>query len=113
MIRSVPEWIGASPDSVPPPRVKLRVLERYNFTCFWSKQPIKPGDKWECDHELAIINGGANRESNLVPALKSEHQVKTRKDVFEKKKRAKLLKKSYGLNRPKPRRKMNGTVVWE
>lgn len=101
--RSVPEWIGKTPDSVPPPRVKLRVLERHNYTCFWSKQPIKPGDKWEADHEIAIILGGENRESNLVPALVNEHKVKTRKDVLEKVKRAKALKNSYGLAKKQSR----------
>lgn len=101
--RAVPEWIGKTPDSAPPPRVKLRVLERHNYTCFWSKQPIKPGDKVEFDHVIALVLGGENRESNLVPALAHEHKVKTRKDVLEKVKRAKALKKSYGLAKKQSR----------
>lgn len=120
--RSVPEWVGRTPDSAPPPRVKLRVLERHNYICFWSKEQIKPGDKVEFDHAIALILGGENRESNLVPALAHEHKVKTRKDVLEKVKRAKALKKSYGLSKPKTKpmpfgrtspfkKKMDGTVV--
>lgn len=108
MTRSVPEWIGRTPDSTPPPRVKLRVLERHNYTCFWSKQKINPGDKVEFDHVIALVLGGENRESNLVPALSEEHKVKTRKDVIEKVKRAKSLKKRYGLAK-KTSRPMNGS----
>lgn len=119
--RSVPEWVGKTPDSMPPPRVKLRILERHNFTCFWSKEPIKPGDKVEFDHAIALVLGGENREANLVPVLANEHKVKTRRDIIEKVKRAKSLKKTYGLatknSRPIPgskaspwKKKFDGTT---
>lgn len=122
MTRSVPEWVGKTPNTAPPPRVKLRVLERHNYTCFWSKQKINPGDKVEFDHAIALVLGGENRESNLVPALSEEHKVKTRKDVIERVKRAKSLKKRYGLakktSRPMPfgrnsnlKKKINGEIV--
>jgi hypothetical protein len=27
-------------------------------------RPLRPGDAWTCDHIVALISGGANRESN-------------------------------------------------
>ena len=35
-------------------------------------RPLRPGDAWTCDHILAVINGGPNRESMfwLKPKVK-------------------------------------------
>ena len=99
--RSVKEWVGATPDTPVPPRVKLRVLKRYRYRCYLSKIEIKPGDKWDVDHVLAIINGGENRESNLAPALKVKHVEKTKVDLSIKAKRDKSHKKRFGITKPK------------
>jgi 5-methylcytosine-specific restriction protein A len=94
--RSTQEWIGKTPDSRPPPRVLLRIFERYKGVCHWSSIVIRPGDNWDADHIIALINGGENRESNLAPILRGKpHKEKTAKDVAEKaavyRKRAKHL----------------------
>ncbi len=60
MSREVAEWIGKTDDSMPPERVRLRILRRYNFTCYKTGVPIAPGSKWQLDHIIAIINGGKN-----------------------------------------------------
>lgn len=99
--RSVPEWIGKTPDTPVPPRVKLRVLKRYGYRCYLSKIEIKPIDKWEIEHVIAIINGGENRECNLAPALKVAHAGKTKVDLAIKAKRDKSQKKRFGITKPK------------
>lgn len=95
MSRSVGEWIGKTPDAVPPPRVRARVFEHHNGVCHLSGRKIASGEPWDCDHVVALINGGENRESNLAPALRDKHREKTKADVAEKaivaRKRAKYL----------------------
>ena len=84
MTRSVPEWIAKHDDEPIPPRVKLRVFERYNGICQLSSRRIRAGEPWDCDHRVALCNGGKHRESNLVPALRDKHRQKTAADVAEK-----------------------------
>jgi len=112
--RSVPEWQGATPDTRPPARVRLRVFLAHDGVCYLSRRKIGPGDDWECDHVRALINGGLNVESNLAPVLKAPHRVKTNADVAEKAKVDRIAKKHLGITRPSGFgnrcRKMNGTV---
>jgi len=117
MSRDVPEWIGKTPETPIPPRVKLRVWERQGGRCALTGVKINPGDKWEVDHRVALINGGLNIESNLQVVLSTAHKVKTRADVDEKAKVARLKQKHLGMRSPKRglshptlRRKMNGQV---
>jgi 5-methylcytosine-specific restriction endonuclease McrA len=116
MSRELPEWIGKNDDSVPPPRVKLRVFERHAGRCHISGRLIRAGEAWQVDHVIAIINGGQNRESNMAPALTAPHKAKTAEDVAEKatvyRVRAKHLGilpkrksiQSAGFRRPAPQR---------
>lgn len=117
MIRAVDEWIGKDDNTPIPPRVKARVFLAHQGICHISKRKIMPADKWDCDHVWAIINGGPNRESNLAPALRDKHRVKTRADLAIKKKTASQRAGHLGL-KPKGRgwntslrKKMDGTVV--
>lgn len=96
MARAVPEWVGATPDTPVPPRVRVRVFEAYNGRCYLSGKKIMPGDKWEIEHKRAIINGGENRESNLAPALKDKHAEKTLDDLAEKSKVYRMKAKHLG-----------------
>jgi 5-methylcytosine-specific restriction protein A len=84
MTRALPEWIGSSDGAKVPPRVRLRIFERENGRCWISGRKIMPGDLWDLDHKIALINGGEHRESNLFPALRDKHREKTREDVAEK-----------------------------
>lgn len=114
--RAVPEWIGATPDSAVPDRVKLRVFQRHEGRCYLTGRKILPGDQWDAEHVIAIINGGENRESNLAPALRSAHRAKTAEDVATKSKTYRMAKKHLGLGKPKSRgfgprsRKFNGEI---
>lgn len=115
MSRELSEWIGATDDSRPPARVRLRVFQRYEGRCYLSGRKIGAGDLWELDHVKALINGGENRESNLAPALKAAHRIKTNADVAEKAKVDRIAKKRLGLTKPGSRwpsrcRKMDGTI---
>ena len=120
--RSVPEWIGKTPDTKIPARVMLRVFEAYGGKCHISGRKIQPGEAWDCDHVWALCNGGENRENNLAPALKKQHKSKTKIDVAQKAKDARIRKKHLGIHKPKSRipgskgtglrKKLNGEVVF-
>lgn len=101
--RSVPEWIGSSPDAKIPPRVRARVFLAHQGRCHISGRQIMPGDAWDCDHVVALINGGEHRESNLAPALRDAHRAKTAEDVADKSKVARIRAKHLGLHKPKSR----------
>ena len=69
MPRSVQEWIGKTDDTPAPPRVRLRVLERFDRCCDPAGgcgRRIRPGDKWICDHRLAIEVGGGIRGGHAL-----------------------------------------------
>lgn len=96
MTRALPEWIGKTPDSAVPPRVRVRIFQRYDGRCQCGcNRPIRAGEAWDCEDTIAIINGGQRRESNLKPWLTEHHKGKTAQDVAEKsrvyRKRAKHL----------------------
>jgi hypothetical protein len=55
-----------------------------------------PGEKWQADHKIALINGGKNCESNLFPALVGPHKAKTKIDMAEKAKVSAINGKHIG-----------------
>lgn len=97
MSRVVPEWIGKTADSAIPARVKARVFEAHGGHCHISGRKIGVGEAWDCDHVIALINGGENRESNLAPALRDKHREKTAQDVATKSKTARMRAKHLGI----------------
>lgn len=119
MSRAVTEWLGRTDDTPPPPRVKLRIYFRYGGICqicFAKEKILGP----EYHHRVALINGGPNCESNLVPVHPKCHRGKTRQDVAEKSATYKTQVHHLGIRkskRPMPgsrasgwKRKMNGQV---
>lgn len=122
-MRDVPEWIGATPDTPIPKRVKLRVLIRYDGRCWRSKHKFRPGDRIEFDHIKALCNAPPgenwNRESNIAPILGGKvHQEKTREDLAVRVKGDRTLAKHLGIAKPKAggfrgHRKFNGEIVWK
>jgi len=56
-----------------------------------------PGDQWDIDHKVALINGGRNVESNLAPALRDAHRAKTADDVKVKSRVARMKAKHLGV----------------
>jgi 5-methylcytosine-specific restriction enzyme A len=122
MARSLDEWWGATDDTPAPPRVRARVFLAHGGVCHITGRKIAPGEKWELDHVVALINGGENKESNLAPALAWAHKAKTARDVAQKAKDARVRAKHIGAapvsRNPLPggkggrfKRKINGEVV--
>jgi len=95
--RSVPEWIGKTPDTKVPPRVRLRVFNAHDGICHISDRKIRPGDKWELEHIKRLKDGGENRESNLAPALIDFHQEKTNAENTLQAKEDRIRKKHLGI----------------
>jgi 5-methylcytosine-specific restriction protein A len=104
MSRTLKEWIGKTDDTAIPPRVMLRVFEKYGGRCAKCTRKIGKGfEPWDCDHVVAIINRGQNRESNLQPLCDSPcHTRKTKTDIAEKSATYKSRLKAVGI---KPKRK--------
>lgn len=73
-MRSVPEWIGKTDDSRPPPHVRARIFDARGGICFLSGRKIQAGERWELHHVKEIREGGENRESNLAPVLIGPHR---------------------------------------
>lgn len=99
MSRAVPEWIGKTPDSKVPARVRLRVFRKHNGTCHLTGRQIAAGEPWELEHIKALILGGEHRESNLAPALKDAHKRKTAMEMKVKAKIDSVAKKHLGIRK--------------
>jgi 5-methylcytosine-specific restriction protein A len=98
--RSTEEWIGKTADSVPPPRVQLRVLSRQEGKCALTGVEIRDGDPTDCDHIRRLADGGENRESNLQIVLRKPHQEKTAKENRDGARANRIKAKGRGM---KPR----------
>ena len=98
--RSVDAWVGASPDSAIPARVKLRTFERFGGRC--ASCGIKLGGSVgvEYDHVLALVLGGENAEDNLQPLCRPCHSTKTAGDVKAKAKSARIRERHLGIKKP-------------
>jgi 5-methylcytosine-specific restriction enzyme A len=104
MARAVKEWIGATPDSKIPDRVKLRIWDREDGRCYLTGRKIMPSDAYDFEHVIAIAlwvgDGHGNRESNIRLALRDKHREKTALDVREKAVSARKRKKHLGIRKP-------------
>lgn len=95
--RATEEWIGATPDTPIPARVKLRIWEREEGRCYLTGKKIMPGDAYDFEHVVSIANGGGNRESNLRIALAVKHREKTADDRAEQAKTERQRQKHLGI----------------
>jgi 5-methylcytosine-specific restriction endonuclease McrA len=120
MTRAVDEWIGKTDNTMPPPRVKLRIFEAHGGKCYITGRKLMPGE-FDFDHIQALCNGGENRESNLAPVYRPAHRAKTARDVAQKAKDNRVRAKHLGITkaaRPMPgskaskwKKRLDGTVV--
>lgn len=99
--RSIPEWIGRDADEPVPPRVRVRIFDKWNGRCDECKRKIV-AEPWTCDHKIALINGGENRERNLRPLCDWCNPLKNADDLAEKSKVA-MTRQKHVLGRPKSR----------
>lgn len=114
-MREVPEWVGASDDTPAPPRVRLRVFEKFEGRCAMCRRLLRPGH-WALDHKVALVNGGGgNRETNLQPLCTSPcHSGKTREDVAEKSRTRRHRQRNAGIRKRRTItqwRRFDGTIV--
>lgn len=119
--RTLPEWVGSTPDANIPARVRLRVFDAHGETCHLTGRKITAADQWDVDHVIALANGGEHRETNLAPALREAHRAKTSEDVKTKAKIERVRKKHLGITSKKAtlpgsrgstlKRKINGQTV--
>ncbi len=80
--RAVLEWIGATPDTPPPKRVKLRIVLRQGGKCAVTGKKFGPKATPRFDHIIAQADGGENRESNLQAILEDgAHKPKTAQEA--------------------------------
>jgi hypothetical protein len=101
--------------------VRLRIFLKWDGRCQCGcNRLIRPGEAWECEDTIALINGGERRESNLKPWLKGHQKEKTASDVAEKsmvyrkaaKHRGIRKKSSFSCSRDsKFKKKISGEVV--
>jgi 5-methylcytosine-specific restriction endonuclease McrA len=105
--RSVPEWVGSSPDAKVPDHVRVRIFDRAKGICHITGRKIRAGEKWEIEHVTPLADGGEHRESNLAPALKWAHQEKTRAEATSRAKVRRIRKKHIGASTTK--RPMQGS----
>jgi 5-methylcytosine-specific restriction endonuclease McrA len=96
MSRTPKEWIGKNDDVAVPAHVRLRVLLRFDGHCQECGGKID-SKRWICDHRVALINGGENRENNLGPIHESCNKGKTAADVAEKSKVYRKAAKNAGI----------------
>ena len=109
--RSVPEWIGATPDTPAPPRVRVRVFDRCDGRCDTCGRKIAAGEKWTLEHRKALINGGQNREANMGVTCAWCLPGKNAEDVAEKARIGRKRSKHLGVrksSRPIPGSKASG-----
>ena len=120
--RKVREWVGKTPNSRPPPNVRLRILDRNDRRDYLTGVAIESGDVWDAEHVKPLWAGGENRETNLRPALRTPHKQKTKAEAKQRAKERKLRKAHFGIKKkvrlPMPcgkaskwKKKMNGQVV--
>lgn len=99
--RELPEWIGKTPDTAIPARVKARIMAAQGDLCALCNQPFTPQNPPEFDHTESLVNGGENREGNLRALHRDCHRAKTNTDVAVKSKDARVRAKHFGLAKKK------------
>jgi hypothetical protein len=95
--RAIEEWVGKTPDEVPPEHVQLRIWDRQNGRCYVTGRKIAPGDKKELEHILALADGGENRERNLAWIIIGAHKEKTSEENSRRAEERKVRKNHVGI----------------
>lgn len=100
MSRSVSEWIGKHPDAKVPDRVRLRILEAAARKCYLTGIKIADGQPFDLEHVTPLSLGGEHRETNLRPALRLPHEVKSAAEAKIRAKADRQAKKAFGERNP-------------
>jgi 5-methylcytosine-specific restriction enzyme A len=101
MSRAVEEWRGRTDDTPIPPRVKDRIVQAQDGRCAHCAARFGPKVPPEFDHRIALINGGENVETNLEALCGLCHHTKSKRDVAQKAKDARVRQKHLGIKTKK------------
>lgn len=85
MPREVAEWIGRNDDAMPGKLVRDRLSRRQGDCCAHCRNAFGPKRRAHCDHIVALIDGGENRESNLQMLCADCHKAKTKTEAADRK----------------------------
>lgn len=101
--RSVDEWVGATPDTPIPDRVKLRVFERQEGRCAITGKKLGVGET-DYDHIVRLRDwtgeGHGNRETNLQAVWRPAHREKSAREHSEGTKADRIRAKHLGIAPP-------------
>ncbi len=78
------------------PMQRLKVFETASGRCHLCEQRIQVGQKWDVEHVRPLALGGADDESNMKPAHRACHAVKTKEDVAANARAKRRKAKLYG-----------------
>jgi hypothetical protein len=62
------------------PQRRARIFQAHDGRCHKCKRKLGPADDWDCDHVLALENGGTDDDTNLAPICDWCHVEKTADD---------------------------------
>lgn len=79
-------WVGRRPESMPGQAVLLRLYAKQNGLCACGCGLMMNFDRDEidCDHKVALIDGGENVEANLQLMIRKHHRAKTASEATER-----------------------------
>lgn len=104
-------------------KTRVSIFERHGGVCHLCSAKIQPGQEWDVSHEIPLELGGADDESNWLPAHRRCHRDHTALNDIPAIARAKrIYAKHIGAKAPsrnpmpgsrasKWKRKMDGSVV--
>jgi len=98
------EWVGKTPEAMPGQTVLLRLYAKQNGICACGCGQVMNlnRDKVDCDHVIAVIDGGENRESNLQLLLNACHKRKTSAEASARSEERRHKSKAFtALRKPK------------
>jgi len=62
------------------PQRRARVFAAAEGRCHKCTRKLGPADDWDCDHIIALENGGTDDDANLAPCCDWCHEDKTADD---------------------------------
>jgi len=62
------------------PQRRARIFQAAEGRCYRCKRKIGPSDDWDCEHVVALENGGTDDDDNIKPCCEWCHAPKTADD---------------------------------
>lgn len=102
--KNLKEWVGRTPEAMPGQTVLLRLYAKQNEICACGCGQVMNlnRDKVDCDHIMALIDGGDNRESNLQLLLHACHKLKTSAEASARSEERRHKAKAFTALRNQP-----------